>query len=265
MDYILAILIGVTLGLMGSGGSILTLPVLVYVKGMSAIEGIEDSMFIVGTVAFAGMVRYAVKKEVSYILGLIIVIPSLITVFLTRRFLLPLIPNQLFSINHWVLNKNMFLMIFFAVIMLAAAWMMLRNKTNQNEVKHTGIVQKLLAFVSGSVVGLVTGLVGAGGGFLIVPSLVNFLGIGIRKAIGTSLFIIFINTWWGFFSDGVRENTDWFYLITFTVVAIVGMLIGVWISVKIKTIYLKKAFGFFIIAMGIFILFKEIFLQKSLM
>lgn len=261
MDYILAILIGIILGLMGSGGSILTLPVLVYIKGMPAQEGIEDSMFIVGIVALAGMIRYAFKKEVSYMLALIVVFPSLLSVYLTRKYFIPLIPDSLFSFYGWSLSKNMLLMGIFALVMIAAAWMMLRNsKTNKTSV-HTGLKQKMLAIMSGNAVGVITGLVGAGGGFLIVPSLVNWLGMDMRKAVGTSLLIIFINTWWGFFSDGVRENTDWNYLLIFSCIAIAGMLLGVWISGKIKTTTLKKAFGYFIIAMGVFILAKEFLFQ----
>jgi len=261
MDYILALLIGITLGLMGSGGSILTLPVLVYIKGMPTQEGIEDSMFIVGIVALAGMIRYAFKKEVSYVLALIVVFPSLLTVYLTRKYFLPLIPETLLSFSGWSLSKNMLLMGIFALVMIAAAWMMLRNSSTNHITVHTSLKQKLLAVISGSFVGVITGLVGAGGGFLIVPSLVNLLGIDIRKAIGTSLMIIFINTWWGFFSDGIRVNTDWNYLLIFSGIAIAGMLLGVWISGKIKTAALKKGFGYFIILMGAFIMVKEFWFQ----
>ncbi len=228
---------------------------------MPTQEGIEDSMFIVGIVALAGMIQYAFKKEVSYLLGLIVAFPSLLSVYLTRKYLLPLIPDLILSFSGWSLSKNMLLMGIFALVMMVAAWMMLRNsKRNQTSV-HTGLKQKILAMISGSVVGVITGLVGAGGGFLIVPSLVNLMGIDIRKAIGTSLFIIFINTWWGFFSDGIRENTDWNYLLIFSGIAIAGMLLGVWISGKIKANVLKKGFGYFIIAMGVFILVKEFWFQ----
>jgi hypothetical protein len=261
MDYIFALLIGITLGLMGSGGSILTLPVLVYIKGMPTQEGIEDSMFIVGIVALAGMIRYAFKKEVSYVLALIVVFPSLLTVYLTRKYFLPLIPETLLSFSGWSLSKNMLLMGIFALVMITAAWMMLRNSSTNHITVHTSLKQKLLAVISGSFVGVITGLVGAGGGFLIVPSLVNGLGIDMRKAVGTSLFIIFINTWWGFFSDGVRANTDWNYLLIFSGIAIAGMLLGVWISGKMNAAALKKGFGYFIIVMGLFILVKEFLFQ----
>ena len=184
MGYILAIVIGVVLGLIGGGGSILAVPILVYVLGVNPIQATAYSLFIVGLSALIGARKHYQLGNINFKIGILFAAPSFIGVFLSRKLLLPAIPHKLLELNSFILFKDSFLMILFAILMLFAAYSMLSKKElNQKPINQINILKIIL---DGFIVGIVTGLVGAGGGFLIVPALILFSGLEMKKAIGIS-------------------------------------------------------------------------------
>lgn len=259
--YIASVFIGISLGFLGGGGSILTLPVLVYLFGIDVFLATEYSLFIVGVSSLVGSFSYFKQGLVNIRSVLIFGIPSVISIFLTRNFLLPLIPDQVFLTGNFKMTKDLFLLLIFAVLMIIASYKMIRknnvlNKLNIQANKNNA----LLAVGQGSIVGILTGLLGAGGGFMIIPALVNLLKTPMKIAIGTSLFIISLNSMIGFFSSMNKVHIDWNFLGTISVISIVGIIIGTELSKKINGKKLKPIFGYFILIMGIYIIIKEVLL-----
>lgn len=258
--YIASVLVGISLGLIGGGGSILTVPVLVYLFGLDAFLATEYSLFIVGISSVVGSVSYFKKGLVNIKTALVFGIPSIISIFLTRNYILPLIPDSVFTISDFVVTKDILLLLIFAGLMILASYKMIRTRTELHlETASSNKNSAILAAGEGSVVGILTGLVGAGGGFMIIPALVNLLKIPMKVAIGTSLVIISLNSLIGFFTSMHNVNIDWKLLATISSIAIVGILIGSQLSKKIDGKKLKPAFGWFILVMGIYIIFKELF------
>lgn len=257
--YLAAILIGVSLGLVGSGGSILTVPVLVYLIGLNPVLATAYSLFIVGSTALVGSINFARKKLVSFKTAIVFGLPAMVAVFATRKYLIPAIPDEIFTLNGFVLTKGNFLLILFAILMIIAAYSMIRNNgkkdidTEEQEQKFNYPVIVL----EGLFVGVLTGLVGAGGGFLIIPALVLLSKLDMRKAVGTSLLIIAAKSLFGFIGDLFNLEIDWFFLLTFTATSVAGIFVGQWLSKKITAGNLKKGFGWFVLIMGIYILLRE--------
>ncbi|REC79295.1 sulfite exporter TauE/SafE family protein [Chryseobacterium elymi] len=259
--YIASVFIGISLGLIGGGGSILTVPVLVYLFGVDAFLATEYSLFIVGISSMVGSFSYFKKGLVDFKTAFIFGVPSIISIFLTRNFLLPLIPDEVFSFGSFIVTKDIFLLLLFAGLMIIASYKMIQKRAMLKiETVPSQKNNTLLAAGEGSVVGILTGLVGAGGGFMIIPALVNLLKTPMKVAIGTSLVIISLNSLIGFFSSMNHVRIEWNLLATITAIAIVGILIGSQLSKKIDGKKLKPAFGWFILVMGIYIIIKELFL-----
>lgn len=261
IGYAAAVLIGVSLGLIGGGGSILTVPVLVYLFGIDAFLATEYSLFVVGISSLVGSVSYFKKGLVNFKMALIFGIPSVTSIFLTRIYLLPLIPQEVFRTQNFTMTRNIFLLLIFAGLMILASYKMIkRDSLKETFESIPNNNNAFLAAGQGSIVGVLTGLVGAGGGFIIIPALVNLLKIPMKIAIGTSLVIISLNSLIGFFSSINHMKIEWELLISITGIAIVGIIIGSQLSKKIDGKKLKPAFGWFILIMGIYIITKEIFL-----
>jgi len=259
--YIASVLIGISLGLIGGGGSILTVPVLVYLFGLDAFLATEYSLFIVGISSVVGSFSYFKKGLVNLKTAFVFGIPSIISIFLTRNYLVPLIPDEVFSINNFVVTKNIFLLLIFAGLMILASYKMIQKSPElQLQTVNFNKNKTLLAAGEGSVVGILTGLVGAGGGFMIIPALVNLLKTPMKVAIGTSLVIISLNSLIGFFSSIKNVEVDWKFLTSISSIAIIGIIIGAQLSKKIDGKKLKPAFGWFILVMGIYIIVKELFI-----
>ncbi|HEX7846006.1 MAG TPA: sulfite exporter TauE/SafE family protein [Chitinophagaceae bacterium] len=264
LGYLSAILIGLSLGMVGSGGSILTVPVLVYLMNINPLLATTSSLFIVGTTSFTGAMRAYSKKMVDFRAVVEFGIPSIFSVFMTRHYLLPAIPARIFTIGNLVVSKEVFLMILFAALMLIASITMIANSKKETE----GLVRSLtghnqvfpLVFL-GLFIGVVTGLLGAGGGFLIIPSLVLFLKLPMKTAVGTSLLLVAINSLFGFLFSLKQFEYNWTILLSFTALAIVGIFIGSRLADKIPATSLKKGFGWFVLVMGCYIIIKEIFLN----
>ena len=262
IGYIAAIFIGVSLGMVGSGGSILTVPVLVYLMHINPLLATTSSLFIVGATSLVGGLRAYQKKLVDFKAVTEFGIPSIFSIFITRHYLLPAIPNQLFTIGKEVVTKEMFLMVVFSILMLMASVTMIRNHKEEpttitEQERHNKVLPLILL---GLVIGIVTGLLGAGGGFLIIPSLVLFLKLPMKTAVGTSLLIIAINSLFGFLFSLKQFEYNWTILLSFTALAITGLFIGSKLAEKISSASLKKGFGWFVLVMGIYIIIKELFL-----
>ncbi len=259
--YIAPVLIGISLGLIGGGGSILTVPVLVYLFHVDAILATAYSLFIVGATSVIGSVSYFKKGLVNVKTAVIFGIPSIAAVFLTRHYLVPVIPRTLFFAGSFEVTKSASLMLLFALLMIMASYSMIKkDKTDP----HAGAGEQQfnypLIFLEGSVVGLLTGLVGAGGGFLIIPALVLLSKLPMKEAVGTSLVIIAAKSLIGFFGESSQVMMDWTFLVVVTLFAIAGIFIGFALSKKINGEKLKPAFGWFVLVMGVYIIFKETFL-----
>ena len=257
----LSILIGVSLGLIGGGGSILTLPVLVYVLHLNPVLSTAYSLFVVGSTSLVGSVNYMRKGMISYKAAFIFAIPSLIAVFLTRKYLMPLIPEELFTIGGFVLTKDIAIMVFFAMVMLVASFSMIgKAKTDECETCEPTYNLPVIA-IEGVLVGVLTGIVGAGGGFLIIPALVLLAKLPMKMAVGTSLLIIAAKSLIGFLGDLSNQIIDWLFLVKFTGMSIIGIFLGSYLSNYVPGAKLKKAFGWFVLVMGVYIIIKEIVLN----
>lgn len=256
--YFGALLIGLVLGLTGGGGSILTVPILVYLMQLSPVTATAYSLFIVGTTSAFGTVQNFRKGIVEVKTAFLFALPSLIAVFITRKFIVPAIPDVLWQTASFSITKPMFLMVLFAIIMLLASLSMIRKPIENT----TAAPQKFnlpMMLLQLSVVGIFIGLVGAGGGFLIIPALVWLAKLPMRKAIGTSLLIITLNSLIGFTGDIGHTPIDWPFLLGFTAIAIVGIFTGIFLSKFVNEKQLRKGFGWFVLAMAVFIFAKELF------
>ena len=276
IGYIGAILMGLSLGLIGGGGSILTVPILVYLFQVDAVLATAYSLFIVGLTSLVGSVSHMRFGNIHWRTAIVFGIPSIISVFLTRSYLVPMIPDPIFTFGNsvnggaaLVITKSVGLLLLFAVIMVMAAYSMI--KPAKKDVGLNGGDSSVADFdapsfnyplilAEGAIVGLVTGLVGAGGGFLIIPALVLLAKLPMKKAVGTSLMIIAAKSLIGFVGD-MRGNEviDWSFLGVFSSIAVVGILLGSWLSKRIPGEKLKPAFGWFVLVMGTYIIIKELF------
>ncbi|MDR2282567.1 MAG: sulfite exporter TauE/SafE family protein [Sphingobacterium sp.] len=260
LGFLSSILIGLSLGLIGGGGSILTVPVLVYFFKVDAVLATAYSLCVVGTTSLVGSITYFKQKLVNLRTAFVFGIPSIIAVMVTRIFVLPLIPTVVYTSDAFTVTKNMLVMVLFAVLMVLASYQMIR-KNNDEEMLESGKEGHALGvlFIQGALVGIITGFIGAGGGFLIIPVLVNNLRVPMKEAIGTSLLIIAVNSLIGFASSLPDIIVDWSFLIKIVLLAIVGVFAGTYIARRIDGHRLKPAFGWFILIMGFYILAKELF------
>jgi uncharacterized membrane protein YfcA len=253
-----ALLIGVVLGLIGGGGSILTVPILVYVLSVDPVTATAYSLFVVGVSALVGAIRNAQKGMVDFRTGIVFAIPAFISVFLTRKYVIPAIPDELFTVGDFTLTKNIGIMIFFAVIMLIAAYFMIKGRKDEGEEEQEVKYNYPMIVIEGVVVGFLTGIVGAGGGFLIIPALVLLARLSMKKAVATSLMIIAIKSLIGFLGDIQNIEIDWTFLGLFTAVSVVGIFLGIYLNKFIDGKKLKKGFGWFVLIMGVYIVLKEL-------
>lgn len=280
LAYFLSLLIGLTLGLVGSGGSILAVPVLVYVLLIPPAEATAYSLFVVGVSALVGSVQGIKKRLVNLKIALYFGLPSVVTIFLMRKIVMPLLPNILFEINDFSVSKDFVIMFTFALVMLAAANAMIRKSVGSkplavgseqnltpnflfkffnlltfhsiNQINYHSLILK------GIFVGILASFVGVGGGFLIVPTLIFAARLPMKNAVATSLLLIACNALIGFLGSLGTQTIDWRFLLFFTAFAVVGILFGQFLSYNISNERLKPAFGWFVLAMGIWVLVKEI-------
>lgn len=259
VGYIASALIGVSMGLIGGGGSILTIPILVYLFSVSPTLSISYSLFIVGFTSLVGAYNNYRRGLVNFKTVLLFGSSSVTTVIVVRKFIIPLLPDVFFRIGSLHVTHSIFVMVVFAVLMLTASISMIKNKKISDENSTAKKNLSILVFY-GLLIGLVTGFLGAGGGFLLIPALVVLMKLPMKEAIGTSLFIIALNSLIGFLGDIGRYAIDWSLIIIITSIAIGGIFIGSYFNKKVDSEKLKKGFGWFILIMGIYIIVKEIVL-----
>lgn len=259
LGYILATFVGLSSGLIGAGGSILALPILVYLFGIEAAETAPAySLFIVGISSVIGAFLKYNQGQVNFKTILFFGTPTVIAIFVTRYFIVPVIPDELLNINQFILTKRILVMGLFGCLMIFAAYFMIRKKISDEPVK----INHLFNFSGGLFTGFLSGLVGAGGGFIMVPALIKIGNLTIKTAIGTSLAIIAINSTVGFLASIKHVNVDWKLLLIFTSLSMVGIVLGNYLSKKINSENLKKGFGWFILLVGICILIKELIINN---
>ena len=257
LSYFAIVLMGVTLGLLGGGGSILTVPILVYLFQLSATVSTGYSLFLVGASALIGAYRYYQKGELNLKVGVIFAMPAFLGVYLVRGFIVSKLPEVIFSFQNFSLTKDSFILSVFAIVMLAAGISMIKGRT-ETKGDETKKINPMLVVLEGLVVGGITGFVGAGGGFLIIPALVILAGLPMKEAVGTSLGIIAVKSLLGFIGDIQQNpNIDWSFLGLLLVFSILGIFIGDLLSKKVPAQRLKPAFGYFTLVMGIFLIYKQ--------
>ncbi len=260
LGYFGAVLMGMSLGLIGGGGSILTVPILVYLFSVNAELSTAYSLFIVGLTSLFGSLTHMKMGNIHWKTAIVFGIPSIVSVYLTRHFVVPAIPKMLINTSSFVLDKDMGILILFAIIMVLASYSMIKKGKPKAQNGDAEISYNYpLILVEGAVVGFITGLVGAGGGFLIIPALVILAKLPMKQAVGTSLIIIASKSLLGFLGDlGRGQLIDWNFLLIFSAIAVVGIFLGANLSKKISGDKLKPAFGWFVLVMGIYIIVKTL-------
>jgi uncharacterized membrane protein YfcA len=258
LAYVASAFIGISLGLTGGGGSILTVPVMVYLFGIDPLMATSYSLFVVGLTSLVGAYQNyklgLIQMRTAFMFGLC----SIAAVWFTRKLLIPIIPEHIFTAGRFVFTSHMFMMVLFAILMVAAAVSMIRGRKEceGNEVPPSLNLPKMVFYGLG--IGFTTGLLGAGGGFLLIPTLVVLMGLPMKEAIGTSLLIIALNSLIGFTADIGHFHMDWPLLLSVTGLAITGVFTGGLLGKHINGGKLKIGFGWFVLIMGVFILLKEL-------
>ena len=261
VGFLVSIIVGVTLGLIGAGGSILTVPILIYIFKVDTVSATAYSLFIVGVTSAIGSIQYFRKGLIKLRIALAFGVPSVIAVFLTRKFIVPSLPDTIFKIEQFTLTKSMFILLVFATLMiLASVNMIKKTKEVTSETFKKRSTKYPVVFLQGLGEGTLTGLVGAGGGFLIIPVLVLVSRLSIKEAIGTSLLIIAVKSLIGFSGEHFVKSIDWSLILSISAFSIIGLIIGLYLSKRIDGAKLKPVFGWFVLTMGVYILIKELFL-----
>ena len=237
LTLVLAVLVGVTLGLLGGGGSILTVPLLVYVAGMDTKEAIATSLLVVGVTSAVGAISHARAGRVQWRTGLVFGVAGMTGAYAGGR-VAEFIPGQ------WLL-------IGFAAMMIATALAMLRGRREIDPEQVPDHLPTARVIIDGLVVGLVTGLVGAGGGFLVVPALALLGGLPMPVAVGTSLVVIAMKSMAGMAGYLASVTIDWQMAAMVTGAAVLGALIGGPLAGRIAPETLRRLFGWFVLIMAI--------------
>ena len=239
MTLALAVVVGITLGLFGGGGSILTVPLLIYVTGLGTKEAIATSLVVVGITSIGALVTHARAGRVQWRTGLIFGATAMVGAYVGGR-LGPLVPDTV-------------LLVGFALMMLATSIAMIRGRRDTSPgdrgEHHIGLV-----LVEGVVVGLVTGVVGAGGGFRVVPALVLLGGLPMATAVGTSLLVIALKSFAALAGYLSAVQIDWSLALAVTALALAGSVLGGFLAGRLDPDRLRRGFGVFVLAMAVFVL-----------
>lgn len=254
LGYACALLIGILIGALGSGGSLLAVPTFLYLFGLNAIESTTYSLFVVGVAASFAVYKHQRDGNIAFRASLPFAISALLTTYITRRFLLPAMPDLLYEGTSFTLTKDTLIVLTFSMVMILSSLSVLRGVKEQ---KSVGQYQNLRLTWMGLLVGLLSGFVGAGGGFLIVPALIVGLRLPIKKAIATSVWLVLLNSSFGFLGSVASVDVDWVFLGGFSLVSIVGLLLGLYVQKYIADQKLKKIFAVFVLTMGVIILFNQ--------
>jgi len=224
---------------------------------INPITATAYSLFVVGVSALVGAVQNIKKGLVDFKTAIVFSIPAFTGVYIARRYVLPAIPDELFSIGDLLITKEVGIMIFFGLIMLVASFSMIKNNVAEGDPDQPVRYNYTLIILEGLVVGLITGLVGAGGGFLIIPALVLLARLPMKQAVATSLLIIAVKSLIGFLGDLENLQIDWPFLLKFTALSVIGIFVGVYLNKFIDGKKLKRGFGYFVLIMALFIIYME--------
>ncbi len=257
LGYFAAILMGVSLGLIGGGGSILTVPILVYLFSQDPLIATTGSLFVVGSTALVGALLSARKKLIDFKTGILFSVPSFAGVYVARHLILPNLPDVLYARDGVSITKALLVMGAFAVLMVLASRAMIRSGRPIESVAEPKANLWTIGW-NGFLVGATTGFVGAGGGFLIIPALVILLKVPMKIAVGTSLAIIAANSLFGFMISRNEHILNWPILLTVTAIGALGIFIGQAFSSKINEKSLKKGFGYFVLLIGSLVLIDQL-------
>lgn len=255
--YILTFLIGVVINLLGGGGSILSIPVLVYVVGVEPHLATSYSLFLVGVSSVIASIDNIRKRSILYKQALIFAFPAFVVTFFMRKYVIGQLPEVIFTLNDWQLTKDTAIMLFFAIVMLLTSITSIRGRKDPGNDIPTSYNYPMI-FIQGIFVGFITGFVGAGGGFLIIPAMVFLARIPMRNAIATSLLVIAINASFGFLGDLGTVPIDWKFLLLFVSFAILGVLAANPFKQKISNQSLRKAFGYLVLILAIIVIYSEL-------
>jgi uncharacterized membrane protein YfcA len=262
LGYVGAFFTGLVLGILGGGGAMLSVPVLVYLFHLEASVATGYSLFLIGVTAFSGTFQNIRKDLVDYKVALYYGLPSIVSVYVVRRFLIHWLPDVIFTVGSYSVDKDHFILTFLSVVMFGAAYKMITDNPAGNTDNEAHPVNYFKLALYAVFIGTFLGIVGAGGGFLITPALVYFANLPIKKAIGTSLLLVSVNSFIGFAGDlGANPHFDWPFLFTFSGFSIAGVLAGSYFSRFINGSKLKKTFGWFILVMAVYIVVRETFLK----
>ena len=255
--YIAALCAGLILGLLGGGGSILSIPILVYLFRLETSIATGYSLFIVGIATLVGCIIRLRLSILDIGVGMKFGLPAVLGSFVARMWLVPIIPGQIIILTTISISQRALILGLFSVLTISASFYMVfaNNKLN----KEIDIERNDLLMLSGTAIGLLTGIVGMGGGFLIVPAIYFLTNLDLRKSIGTGLFIIAAKSLIGFMGDLSNFPINWIFLIGITSITTVGIIFGTHASRIIEIGMLKRVFGFFVLAMGVLILTYEFF------
>lgn len=259
LGYFGALAVGLVLGLMGSGGSIMAVPILTYMFHISPVTTTAYSLFVVGTSSSVGALKNFKKGLIDFKIALVFATPGFVAVFISRKFIVPTIPEELIQVGNFVLTRSKGIMFLLAMLMIIASISMLRKR--EQPIKDNILVRfnyPIMIFV-GAVIGILTGIVGIGGGFLIIPALVLLVKLPMKKAVATSLFIISLKSLIGFMGGLGILDINWTFLLVFTLISVLGILFGAYLSSFVKSEKLKRGFGWFVLFMAIGIFCKEMF------
>lgn len=263
LGYFSALIIGISLGLIGGGGSILAVPVLAYLFSVDEKVATAYSLFIVGASALVGGLKQHLKGYVDWRTAIVFGLPAIVGVSVVRRFVVPALPDILFTVDDFEFTRRMGMFGLFAILMIPAAFSMLKTR-KAKKLNGDGTVKYNYPLIIGEglLVGGITGMIGAGGGFLIIPALVILANVEMKVAVGSSLIIIAFKSLLGFFlGDALTMDIDWVFLSIFTSISFAGIFIGSYLSNFIDGKKLKKGFGYFIFVMAVFIFYMEFFVS----
>lgn len=257
LGYTASVFIGISLGLIGGGGSIITIPVLVYLFHIEPTLATAYSLFIVGATSLVGGVQSAFNKTIDIKSALLLAVPSTTAVYFTRHFILPHIPDIILQADYFIVTRDMALMLFFAVVMIVASVRMIKGKQKGEE--HFANHRYPAVIILGLVIGIITGIAGAGGGFLVIPALVLFLGLPMKRALGTSMVVIAVNSLIGVLGNlSLVGEINFEFLFTLTFLAVAGVFVGTYLTRFIEGKRLKSGFGWFALMVALFIIVKEV-------
>lgn len=255
VGYLALICIGIVLAVIGGGGSMLSVPILVYLFSLDIVTASSYSLFIVGTTSLLGVWLKQKEQRIDLRSGLIFCASSMVAIFSTRKWIMHWVPETIMFDDHLLITKRALILGIFSLLAVTASLIVLMKKNWSPRGSGEQRLEFLLPV--GLVTGFLAGVVGVGGGFLILPALLIFARLPFKIAVGTTLLVIGLNSLLGFLGDVMNYAINWSFLLAITGMAAVGMLLGNFYSSRIPVYYLRLSFGWMMLIIAIGILVKE--------